>query len=103
LASGESIAIAYLALQSFGLETRPYYVDRILRKIIYNLDKRYFSRWAMDDFAKQQRNYEEVVRLMNEIVALLKENNTMLRQHNRTVDNINERVRKIGINTSNLR
>jgi hypothetical protein len=55
------------------------------------------------DDAKAARYYEEVIRLMNEMVVLLKENNTMLRQHDRTVDELNERVRKIGINTSNLR
>ena len=47
--------------------------------------------------------YQEVLRLMDEMVMLLRENNTMLRQHARTVEELNERVRKIGVNTSNIR
>gem|GEM_PF-2272116 len=47
--------------------------------------------------------YEEVVRLMNEMLGELKDMNMTLKQHNRTVDELNERVRKIGVNTSNLR
>jgi len=53
--------------------------------------------------AKSVRYYEEVVRLMNEMVGLLKENNAMLKQHNLTVDQLNDAVRKININTGNLR
>ena len=55
------------------------------------------------DDTKVGRYYEEVLRLMNEMVVLLKENNNMLMQHNKTIDELNERVRKISINTSNLR
>jgi len=40
---------------------------------------------------------------MNEMVGLLKENNMALKQHNQTVEELSERVRKIGINTSNVR
>jgi len=40
---------------------------------------------------------------MNEMVGLLKENNAMLKQHNLTVDQLNDAVRKISINTGNLR
>jgi len=47
--------------------------------------------------------YEEVVRLMNEMLGELKDMNMTLKQHSRTVDELNERVRKIGVNTSNLR
>jgi len=49
------------------------------------------------------RYYEETLRLLNEILAALKENNTMLREHNSVVSSIDERVRRIGVNTSNLR
>jgi hypothetical protein len=56
-----------------------------------------------NDDTKVVRYYEEVLRLMNEMVVLLKENNNMLLQHNKTIDELNERVRKISINTSNLR
>ncbi|HKU49248.1 MAG TPA: hypothetical protein VJP79_04810 [Nitrososphaera sp.] len=52
---------------------------------------------------KATRYYEEVVRLMNEIVTQLKENNMMLKQHTRTVEELNDRVRRISINTSNMR
>ena len=51
----------------------------------------------------QARYYEEVLRLLNEILVILKENNAMLKEHNRTVGSIDERVRKIGVNTSNMR
>jgi hypothetical protein len=54
------------------------------------------------DNDKAVRYYQEVLRLMNEMVVLLKENNTMLKQHARTVEELNDRVRKIGINTSNI-
>jgi len=47
--------------------------------------------------------YEEVLRLMNETVVLLRENNTMLKQHNVTIDQLYNTVRKININTGNLR
>ena len=48
------------------------------------------------------RYYEEMLRLLNEILATLKENNQMIKEHNVVVSSIDERVRKIGINTSNL-
>lgn len=54
------------------------------------------------DNDKAVRYYQEVLRLMNEMVVLLKENNMMLKQHARTVEELNDRVRKIGINTSNI-
>lgn len=47
--------------------------------------------------------YEETLRLLNEILATLKENNRMLREHNSVVSSIDERVRRIGVNTSNMR
>ena len=47
--------------------------------------------------------YEEILRLLNEILAVLKENNTMLREHNTVVNSIDDRVRRISVNTSNLR
>jgi hypothetical protein len=43
-----------------------------------------------------------MLRLLNEILAVLKENNAMLREHNSVVNSIDERVRRIGVNTSNL-
>ena len=55
------------------------------------------------DDTQAVRYYEEVLRLMNELVVLLKENNNMLLQHNKTIEELNDRVRKISINTSNLR
>lgn len=39
---------------------------------------------------------------MSEILATLKENNSMLKEHNSVVSSIDERVRRIGVNTSNL-
>jgi hypothetical protein len=58
---------------------------------------------TIDDDAEAARYYEEVIRLMNEIVVLLKENNMLLKQHNKITNSIDDRVRKISINTSNLR
>lgn len=49
------------------------------------------------------RYYEEILRLLNEILVALKDNNRMLKEHNSVVNSIDERVRKIGVNTSNLR
>ncbi|MCI0564272.1 MAG: hypothetical protein MN733_37840 [Nitrososphaera sp.] len=49
------------------------------------------------------RHLEEELRLLNEILATLKQNNMMLREHNTVVSSINDRVRKIGVNTSNMR
>jgi hypothetical protein len=43
------------------------------------------------------------LRLLNEILAVLKENNRMLRENNMVVNSIDERVRRIGINTPSLR
>lgn len=39
---------------------------------------------------------------MSEILTTLKENNSMLKEHNSVVSSIDERVRRIGVNTSNL-
>lgn len=50
-----------------------------------------------------KRYSEEQLRLLNEILAVLKENNRMLSEHNSVVSSIDERVRKIGFNTSNMR
>jgi len=47
--------------------------------------------------------YEEMLRLLNEILAVLKENNEMLREHNTVVNSIDDRVRRITVNTSNMR
>ena len=52
---------------------------------------------------KAVKYYEEVLRLMNEMVGLLKDNNMIQKQHNKTIEELNDRVRKIGINTSNIR
>lgn len=49
------------------------------------------------------RHSEEMLRLLNEILATLKDNSRMLREHNSVVSGIDERVRGIGVNTSNLR
>lgn len=49
------------------------------------------------------RHSEELLRLLNEILATLKDNNRMLREHNSVVSSIDERVRRIGVNTSNMR
>jgi hypothetical protein len=51
---------------------------------------------------RDARYYEETLRLLNEILAVLKENNTVLREHTSVVSSIDERVRRIGVNTSNL-
>ena len=48
------------------------------------------------------RYSEEMLRLLNEILAVLKENNRILKEHNSGVNSIDERVRRIGVNTSNL-
>lgn len=42
-------------------------------------------------------------RLLNEILATLRDNNRMLEEHNSAVSCIDERVRWIGVNTSNMR
>ena len=55
------------------------------------------------DDAVAGRYYEEVLRLMNEMVVLLRENNTMLKEHNGTIAQLYDMVRKININTGNLR
>jgi hypothetical protein len=52
---------------------------------------------------KALRYYEGVLRSMNEMIGVLRENNSMMKQHVRTVEEVNERVRKIGINTSDFR
>ncbi|HJS83176.1 MAG TPA: hypothetical protein VJ742_10125 [Nitrososphaera sp.] len=49
------------------------------------------------------RHMDEELRLLNEILAALKENNRMLSAHNSVVSSIDDRVRKIGVNTSNMR
>jgi hypothetical protein len=49
------------------------------------------------------RHSEELLRLLNEILATLKENNRILKEHNSVVSSIDERVRRIGVNTSNMR
>jgi len=49
------------------------------------------------------RHSEEMLRLLNEILATLKENNRMLGEHNSVVSSIDDRVRRIGVNTSNMR
>ena len=49
------------------------------------------------------RYMDEELRLLNEILAVLKENNRMLSAHNSVVSSIDDRVRKIGVNTSNMR
>jgi hypothetical protein len=45
-----------------------------------------------------------MLRLLNEILPELKENNAMFKEHNSVViSSIDDRVRKIGVNTGNLR
>ncbi|HEV8387904.1 MAG TPA: hypothetical protein VGQ03_09810 [Nitrososphaera sp.] len=46
---------------------------------------------------------EEELRLLNEILDAIKENNTMLKEHNSVVSSIDDRVRRIGVNTSNMK
>ena len=46
---------------------------------------------------------EQVKRLLSEILIELKESNTLLKEHDSMVDKINERIRKIGLNTANWR
>ena len=46
---------------------------------------------------------EEIVRLLNEILVELKERCRLTQEHDLTVANINDRVRKISINLSNLK
>ena len=46
------------------------------------------------------RHSEELLRLLNEILAVLKDDNMILKEHNAVVNSIDERVRKIGFNTS---
>ena len=72
------------------------------RKI--SLDYYFFHNLTMpkSNNDKVARYYEEVLRLMNEMVVLLRGNNAMLKLHNRTVEELNERVRKISVNTSNI-
>jgi len=57
----------------------------------------------MDKDPDLGRHMEEELRLLNEILAAIKENNTMLKEHNSVVTSIDERVRRIGVNTSNMR
>jgi hypothetical protein len=52
---------------------------------------------------RDARYYEETLRLLNEIFATLKENNQVLREHNIVVSSIDDRVRRIGVNTSSMR
>jgi hypothetical protein len=46
---------------------------------------------------------EETIRVLNEILIELKEHCHLTQEHDRAVANIAERVRKIGINLSDLR
>jgi hypothetical protein len=57
----------------------------------------------MDTDPDLSGHMEEELRLLNEILAAIKENNTMLKEHNSVVSSIDERVRRIGVNTSNMR
>ncbi len=49
------------------------------------------------------RHSEEMLRLLNEILTTLKENNRIPKEHNSVVSSIDVRVRRIGVNTSNMR
>lgn len=69
--------------------------------MFYKPDIRHVLKFSVID--RDSRYYEETLRLLNEILAALKENNRMLREHNSVVSSIDERVRRIGVNTSNLR
>jgi hypothetical protein len=57
----------------------------------------------MDTDPDLGRHMEEELRLLNEILAAIKENNAMLKEHNSLVSSIDDRVRRIGVNTSNMR
>ena len=57
----------------------------------------------MDSGQGMTRHMEEELRLLNEILAALKENNRIMREHNSVVSSIDDRVRRIGVNTSNMR
>ena len=81
-----SINIDFIITLGFQYQTEIYYCDQ------FCVMEEHSSRYS-----------EEVLRLLNEMVGLLKENNTMLNQHAKTVEMLNERVRKIGINTSSIR
>ena len=61
----------------------------------------------MDDFygmknTSSERHNEEIIRLLNEILTEMKENTVELKSHNRVVASLDEKVRKISINTSGL-
>lgn len=57
----------------------------------------------MDPDQALSRHMEEELRVLNEILAAIKENNSMLKEHNSVVSSIDDRVRRIGVNTSNMR
>jgi hypothetical protein len=57
----------------------------------------------MDTDHDLSRHMEEELRLLNEILDAIKENNTMLKEHNSVVSSIDDRVRRIGVNTSNMK
>lgn len=57
----------------------------------------------MDPDQALSRHMEEELRLLNEILAAIKENNSILKEHNTVVSSIDDRVRRIGVNTSNMR
>lgn len=59
--------------------------------------------FCMTNNAEGKRYLEEQLRLLNEILAVLKENNRIMNEHNSVVNSIDERVRRIGLNTSNMR
>jgi hypothetical protein len=69
--------------------------------LFYKSDIQHWLGFSVTD--RDSLYYEETLRLLNEILAALKENNRMLREHNSVVSSIDERVRRIGVNTSNLR
>ena len=56
----------------------------------------------MKEEGDSARHSEETLRLLNEILAALKDNNRILKEHNSIISSIDERVRRIGVNTSNL-
>lgn len=78
-------------------------ISRRADRIFYKPDIRASPALAMKAECTAGRHPEEMLRLLNEILATLKENNSILKEHNSVVSSINERVRRIGVNTSNMR
>jgi hypothetical protein len=94
----------YVIDSSFCPEKRTLSLALFTSQIYNNLVRRAAMKPSNSDVS---RYYDEMLRLLNEILAELKENNAMLKEHNSVVVvssiDDNDRVRKIGVNTGNLR